>query len=71
MASIRPLARAFYESNTARQELAWKSAEHTASNSGTGGSGSQGQPFNWSLDLSDFVGESERMRVLYWARYDL
>lgn len=46
-----------------------ESAKFTALNGGNDGAGGTSTPFRWSLDLSEFVSESGRMEVVYWARF--
>lgn len=45
------------------------SANFTAVYGRDDGSDDTSNPFRWSIDLSEFVSESERMQVVYWARF--
>lgn len=70
-AAIRPLARAFYQSNQPLRELAFISAQYSATNSTPGGAptGPASRPFVWSLDMSEFFGDVKPMRIVSWQRY--
>jgi hypothetical protein len=61
-----------YVSGSAALGLAQASAVFTIANEGgadpTGGEEPE-DPFNWSLDLSEFFSDSKRMEVVYWGEY--
>lgn len=64
-ATLANMAHSLFTSSGASFNLAYQAAQQTYDNNQPGGGGST--TFNWSLDLSDFISRSQRMRVLYWA----
>ena len=69
--TLEGLAKTLFASNEPLKTLTWESAVFTYEN-GEGTDGGGADPtggFNWSIDLSEIVNASERMRVAYWAKY--
>ena len=65
-------AKRTYVSGSAALELAAVSATYTIANAddGNGGGGpTADDPFNWSLDLSEFFSDKKRMEVVYWGEF--
>ena len=60
-------ARAAFTSGAAGFQLGQESIIYTESL--LNGASGTAQPLKWTVDLSDFVNESERMQVRYWARF--
>ena len=61
-----------FVSGSAALGLAAASAEFTIANEGSAdptGEGEPEEPFNWSLDLSEFFSDSKRMEVVYWGEF--
>lgn len=65
--SVTNQARAAFCSNPAGFQMGQHSIVYTDGLQSGGGGG--GGTFKWTVDLSDFVNESERMQVRYWARF--
>ncbi len=62
---LQGLADSLYTSSGAGMNVSYQAANETYNNPPSGGGGST--TFQWSLDLSEFISRSERMKVLYWA----
>jgi hypothetical protein len=63
-------AKRTYVSGSAALELSETSAVYTIALGDSGGSGGgSAEPFNWSLDLSEFFTDKKRMEVVYWGAY--
>jgi hypothetical protein len=67
--SLANTARAAFNSNAGVFDLGLRAIDYTESLQSGGPTGGGGGAFKWTVDLSDFVNESERMQVRYWARF--
>ncbi len=68
--TLQTLAKTLYASNPPKQTLSWESAVFTYENGTSTSTGTDPNGgFKWSIDLTEIVNASERMRIAYWARY--